>query len=173
MNWKERNYKKEIGKYTYEILVSEGPFNETTAQVFETNQPPFVYSNATANNYTFALRVKTELGYQSSLSPRYGAIVLKEGRNAATDQQNSATTTGGGTNLTAILVPTFLLVIVLSVILVWVVLRHQKLQNSFTRFANSHYDSRSGAATFDDHSLEEDDTPQFHAFSDDEPLVIA
>lgn len=151
------------------MLVSEGPFNETTAAVYKTKQPPFIYSNASANNYTFALRVKTDLGYQSNLSPRYGAIVLQEKR-AAADAQN---TNVPGTNLTAILVPTLLLIIVLIIILVVVVVRHQRLQNSFSRFANSHYDSRSGAATFDDHSLEEEDVPQIRGFSDDEPLVIA
>lgn len=168
VNWKERNYKKAIGNYTYEVLVSEGPFNESTAEVYKVKEPPFVYSNASANNYTFALRVKTNFGYQSSLSPRYGAIVLQEKR--ASDAQSSSLS---GTNLTAILVPTFLLIIVLSVILVVVIVRHQRLRNSFTRFANSHYDSRSGAATFDDHSLEEEDAPQIRGFSDDEPLVIA
>lgn len=148
--------------------MSEGPFNESTAQVFVVKSPPFVYSNASATNYTFALRVKTTLGYESNLSPRYGAIVL-QGRGA--DAQNANL---NNTNLTAILVPTFLLVMVLSIILVMVIVRHQRLQNSFTRFANSHYDTRSGAATFDDHNgLEEEEQPQITGFSDDEPLVIA
>lgn len=168
VSWKERNYKKEIGDYIYEVLVSEGPFNESTAEVYRVKVPPFIYSNASSNNYTFALRVKTNLGYQSSLSPRYSAIVLQEKRSSST--QNSSLSS---TNLTAILVPTFLLIIVLSVILVVVIIRHQRLQNNFTRFANSHYDSRSGAATFDDHSLEEEEAPRITGFSDDEPLVIA
>lgn len=168
VSWKERAYKKEIGNYTYEVLVSEGPFNETTAEVYKVNEPPFVYSNASSSNYTFALRVKTSYGYHSGLSPRYGAIVLQEKRGP--DAQGS---TLSSTNLTAILVPTLLLIVVLSVILVVFVIRHQRLQNSFTRFANSHYDTRSGAATFDDNSLEEEEAPQIRGFSDDEPLVIA
>lgn len=168
VTWKERNYKKEIGNYTYELLVSQGIFNETTAEVYQVKAPPFIYSNASSNNYTFTLRVKTSLGYQSGLSPRYGAIVLQE-KHSRDAQANSLSSS----NLTAILVPTFLLIVVLIVILVILVVRHQRLQNSFTRFANSHYDTRSGAATFDDNSLEEEEAPQIRGFSDDEPLVIA
>lgn len=168
VTWKERAYKKGIGKYTYEVLVSEGAFNETRAEVYEVQAPPFIYSNASSNNYTFALRVKTGLGYQSNLSPRYGAVVLQEKRTSDTEASSISSS-----NLTAILVPVFLLIIVLIVILVILVVRHQRLQNSFTRFSNSHYDSRSGAATFDDNSLEEEETPQIRGFSDDEPLVIA
>lgn len=168
LTWKERSYKKEIGNYSYEVLVSEGTFNETTAEVYQVKSPPFVYSNDSSNNYTFVLRVKTYEGYQSGFSPRLGAVAPQA---KYSPQPQTANISNG--NLTAILVPTFLLIVLLSVILVVLVVRHQRLQNSFTRFANSHYDTRSGAATFDDHSLEEDETPQIRGFSDDEPLVIA
>lgn len=41
-----------------------------------------------------------------------------------------------------------LLVIGLSAGLVYFVVRHRNLQNSFVQFANSRYDTRSGSATF-------------------------
>ena len=37
--------------------------------------------------------------------------------------------------------------------LVFLLIRHRRLQRSFINFANSHYDTRSGAATFSDQSL--------------------
>ena len=40
------------------------------------------------------------------------------------------------------------IILVLVVILVYFVVRHRRLQQSFMSFANSHYDTRSGTATF-------------------------
>lgn len=41
-----------------------------------------------------------------------------------------------------------LLVLGLSAVLAYFVVRHRNLQNSFVQFANSRYDTRSGSATF-------------------------
>nr|XP_054761024.1 sortilin-related receptor-like [Lytechinus pictus] len=80
-----------------------------------------------------------------------------------------------------------LVVIVLIVIVVYFAVRHRRLQQSFMSFANSHYDTRSGTATFatneddDGGDLEllaelqgsDEDQPMIRGFSDDVPLVIA
>ncbi|GLH07501.1 Vitellogenin receptor [Gryllus bimaculatus] len=77
-------------------------------------------------------------------------------------------------NLATILVPVILLLLVLVAGLVFFAMRHRRLQRSFASFANSHYDTRSGAATFSgSDGLEEEDSPVIRGFSDDEPLVIA
>ncbi|XP_006812343.1 sortilin-related receptor-like [Saccoglossus kowalevskii] len=87
-------------------------------------------------------------------------------------------TEGKKTKLAAIIIPTLVVIALLSAALVVFIVRHQRLQRSFTQFANSHYDSRSGTTTFSgvdgDNALgEEEDSPMIRGFSDDEPLVVA
>lgn len=58
-------------KYHYEILVVEGShvMNESTAKIYKIDQPPYIYKDVKPDvMYTFAVRLVTEEGYQSSLS---------------------------------------------------------------------------------------------------------
>ncbi|CAH1796241.1 unnamed protein product [Owenia fusiformis] len=67
-----------------------------------------------------------------------------------------------------------IVIVALIVVVIVFVVRHHRLQRSFLSFANSHYDTRTGATTFssgDDWAEEEE--PMIRGFSDDEPLVIA
>ncbi|XP_070547458.1 sortilin-related receptor-like [Ptychodera flava] len=78
--------------------------------------------------------------------------------------------------MAAIVAPIIGVVAMLAVALVIFIVRHHRLQRSFTQFANSHYDSRSGTTTFSvegDGLGEEEDSPMIRGFSDDEPLVVA
>ncbi|XP_014221695.1 sortilin-related receptor-like [Trichogramma pretiosum] len=156
--------------YHYEILVNEGErtINESTAQVFKANQPPFIYNNAKLDTiYSFAIRLVTEEGHKSALSEVYS---IQESRSAAWPAQMSPS------SILSIAIPVCLIVLALGAALGYFAIRHRRLSNSFTQFANSHYDTRRGQATFpgtvDTGLAEEEDGPVIRGFSDDEPLVI-
>ncbi|KAL1509813.1 hypothetical protein ABEB36_004494 [Hypothenemus hampei] len=162
VHWREQDVKLN-SPFSYEVLVQEGAtLNETTAQKFLVDRPPFMYTNDSASTYTFAVRIKTKKGFRSILSKTQSKVA----RNLNEPKTSSF-------NLTAILVPTLFSLISLICIIAFLVIRNRRLHNSFVRFANSHYNSRSGAATFDDNALEEEDSPRIVGFSDDEPLVVA
>uniref|UniRef100_A0A1Y1LMI9 Sortilin-related receptor n=1 Tax=Photinus pyralis TaxID=7054 RepID=A0A1Y1LMI9_PHOPY len=166
LNWQEREIPSEIGSHKYEIFVSKGDMlNTSSASKFVVLKPPFLFENDDAPSmYTFGVQIVSERGYRSLLS---------EWPAANYAQTQSSLELIGKSNMTAILVPACILLVALGGALAFLIIRNRRLQNSFTRFANSHYDTRSGAATFDDNGLEEDESPQIRGFSDDEPLVIA
>ncbi|XP_057669254.1 sortilin-related receptor-like [Diorhabda carinulata] len=159
VDWKDSNLPKNIGKYKYEILVQNGnTLNETLAQKFTVEKSPFIYTNLSYNSYTFAVRIKTAKGLNSQTSE----LISRENPYVEVPS-----------NMTAIIVPSMIVLVALLAVITFLIIRNKKIQNSFTRFSNSHYDTRSQAATFDDNNLEEDDGPHIGGFSDDEPLVIA
>jgi len=51
-------------------------------------------------------------------------------------------------SILSLAIPICLVVIALGAALAYFIVRHRKLSNSFTQFANSHYDTRRGQATF-------------------------
>lgn len=72
--WQEPDLPESISKdsnWHYEILVTEGSttINESTAKIVWAKQPPYIYKDAKSGTiYTFAVRLVTDEGYQSSLS---------------------------------------------------------------------------------------------------------
>lgn len=62
---------------------------------------------------------------------------------------DSSSSEGHSGDMAAVVVPVlFLLLLALCGGLVVLYLRHRRLQNNFTAFANSHYNSRLGSAIF-------------------------
>lgn len=51
-------------------------------------------------------------------------------------------------SILSLAIPICLVVVALGAALAYFVIRHRRLSNSFTQFANSHYDTRRGQATF-------------------------
>lgn len=152
------------GPYHYEIIVSEGnSLDESKTEIITADSPPIYYTNATAQIYSFAVRLVSKDGHKSELS-------AVESRRHAFALEASAISE---TSFVAIIVPIVVLFLILGAALAVFYVRYRNLQNRFSRFGNPHYDSRSEAATFDDETLEEDDSPQIQGFSADEPLVIA
>ncbi|CAG9765567.1 unnamed protein product [Ceutorhynchus assimilis] len=158
--WSEHDIKP-TGTFSYEVLVQDGSkLEENSAQKFIVDYPPFLYTNDSSTTYTFAVRIKTAKGFISRLSATQSKV------SAKLVQESSV-------NLPAIIVPSLLVVVTLIGVVAFLVIRNRRLHNSFVRFANSHYSSRSGAATFDDNGLEEEESPRIVGFADDEPLVVA
>lgn len=149
----------------YEVLVSKGPtLNVSVAEKFLIPAPPFtLYDVSEGTVYSFAVRTVTPDGYQSYLS---------ESRSIEVPLGSWTAAVKSGVVLWTV-VPGMILVLGLLTALGFFVWRHKRLQHSFASFANSHYDTRSGAATFGGDGLEEEDSPVIRGFSDDEPLVIA
>ncbi|XP_076274083.1 sortilin-related receptor-like [Rhynchophorus ferrugineus] len=157
--WDDTNVKVS-GPYKFEILVHDGPaLKESSAARILVDHSPLIYTNQTSHEYTFAVRIKTDKGFSSVMSQALNKISVKQAE-------------ADGSNLAAIIVPSLVVILLLIAVIGYLVVRNRRLQSSFVRFTNSHYSSRSGAATFDDNGLEEEECPRIAGFSDDEPLVI-
>lgn len=51
-------------------------------------------------------------------------------------------------SILSLAIPICLIIVALGGALAYFIVRHRRLSNSFTQFANSHYDTRRGQATF-------------------------
>ncbi|XP_038113433.1 sortilin-related receptor [Culex quinquefasciatus] len=164
-------------QFTYEAVVYDGRGLNTTIPplvVIEAKEPPIlIHPDRLAgvpigHLFTIGVRLKTtgpNGGYYSDIAQ----IETFEKHNFQSLVQTSSYSSAW-----LWLVPT-LVAAALAVTVVYVVQRHRRLQTSFSRFANSHYDTRTGATRIGD-SLDDDDHEHQEvprSFSDDEPLVIA
>lgn len=146
--------------------------NETLAPIatLEASAPPIILhpdrfdSGGATGVYTVAIRLKTKRGFFSRIAeiehvepqPDWLAAMLEK-----------------STSPWLIVVPV-VFVIVLGAVALFFVQRHRRMQHSFSRFANTHYNTKTGATRLGDALEDVDDhhevTPRFT--DDDEPLVI-
>ncbi|KAG2470136.1 SORL protein, partial [Polypterus senegalus] len=157
----------------YEIHMYDSATN-LTVFLGNTTENMFRIKNLfVGHNYTFSVRASCL--YNNQLCGESAVIlydVLGKGSSPFPSQN-----TAKSTDVAAIVVPVlFLLLVAVGIGFVVLYVRHRRLQNSFTAFANSHYNSRLGSAIFssgDELVDDEEDAPLISGFSDDVPMVIA
>ncbi|XP_049769267.1 sortilin-related receptor-like [Schistocerca cancellata] len=167
--WQEPQLPNEMlnTSYRYKVLVSEGPaFDQQKATEYEIRGPPLTLDELkSGQTYSFAVQLQTKEGYCSQPSEVVSLLSPDKGSWVAVLTASS---------VAGVVVPVIVVVGLLLAVVGFLVYRHRRLQHSFVSFANSHYDTRSGSATFSGaDGLDEDDSPAIRGFSDDEPLVIA
>uniref|UniRef100_A0A6I8STB6 Sortilin-related receptor n=1 Tax=Xenopus tropicalis TaxID=8364 RepID=A0A6I8STB6_XENTR len=163
---KEKKFSEDRG---YEIHMVDTTYNITTF-LGNTTENFFKISNLKmGHNYTFIVQARCLYSGQICGDP---AVVLYDELGVDPLYSKSVQST----DVAAIVVPIlFLLLVATGFGFVILYMRHRRLQNSFTAFANSHYSSRLGAAIFSsgDDIGDDDDAPMITGFSDDVPMVIA
>ncbi|XP_029628708.1 sortilin-related receptor isoform X2 [Salmo trutta] len=166
---KERSFNESRG---YEVHVYDSLSNSTVL-LGNTTETFFRISSLLAgHNYTFSVQARCLLNGQLCGEP---ALLLYDqlGQGPSDAVRNS----GQSGDMAVVVVPVlFLLLLGLCGVLVVLYLRHRRLQNNFTAFSNSHYNSRLGSAIFssgDELGDDDEDTPMISGFSDDVPMVIA
>lgn len=172
--WKTVSDFKDDG-FVYEVIVNEGHgINVSVPPVLllQAKEPPvFIepYQLKTISEngvFTVGVRLKTDHGL-------YSDIVETESFTKHDMRILMQIASSSGVSAWMWIVPT-IVAIALLVVVAYGFQRHRRLQTSFSRFANSHYDTRTGATRIGcsmDDDEHEHQVPR--SFSDDEPLVIA
>ncbi|XP_075695287.1 sortilin-related receptor [Rhinoderma darwinii] len=156
----------------YEVHMFDSSNNISTS-LGNTTESFFKISNLKpGHSYTFSIQARCLYSGQICGEP---ALLLYD--NLGTGLDSLPSTSVQSSDVASIVVPVlFLLLVATGFGFVILYMRHRRLQNSFTAFANSHYSSRLGAAIFssgDDIGDDDDDAPMITGFSDDVPMVIA
>ncbi|XP_041030158.1 sortilin-related receptor [Carcharodon carcharias] len=163
---KEKSFNDSRG---YEIHMFDHVTN-TTVCLGNTTENIFEISDLKlGHNYTFTVQARCL--YNGQICGEPASLLYDELGN-----ELSASKDPKSTDVAAIVVPVmFLLLVMLGVGFVVLYVRHRRLQNSFTAFANSHYNSRLGSAVFSsgDELGDDEDAPLINGFSDDVPMVLA
>ncbi|XP_059930371.1 sortilin-related receptor [Gadus macrocephalus] len=165
---KEKGFNESRG---YEVHMYDSVSNQTMF-LGNTTETFFRINRLLAgHNYSFSVQARCLLGGQLCGEP---ALLLYDqlGKGALAERVE-----GPSEDVAVVVVPVlFLLLLGACGGLLALYMRHRRLQNNFTTFANSHYNSRLGSAIFssgDDLGDDDEDTPMINGFSDDVPMVIA
>ncbi|KAK7883186.1 hypothetical protein WMY93_029360 [Mugilogobius chulae] len=174
---REKDFNESRG---YEVHVYDSVTNKTSFLGNTTETYFRISSLLLGHNYTFYVQARCLVNGQ--LCGERALLLYNELAAGANDASRADGDASGG-DMAAVVVPVlFLLLLVVCGGLVALYFRHRRLQNSFTAFANSHYNSRLGSAIFSsgdelDISIlsgdDDEDAPMISGFSDDVPMVIA
>ncbi|XP_054168279.1 sortilin-related receptor-like [Oppia nitens] len=154
--------------YSYKVYISTEP-NTDEVDIRHIPRPPLIYPAQHGKYYHISVALVEEHGYSGPVSDTIiigNHMIPSYGENAVVIQR---------TSVIGVVVGIGIIVTALVIALAIFVTRHRRLQRSFLQFASSHYNTRSDSATFttNDGLEEEDESPVFRGFSDDEPLVLA
>uniref|UniRef100_A0A3Q2DBT9 Fibronectin type-III domain-containing protein n=1 Tax=Cyprinodon variegatus TaxID=28743 RepID=A0A3Q2DBT9_CYPVA len=127
----------------YEVRMSDSETNQTSYLGNTTETYFRINSLLAGHNYTFSVQASCLLGGQLCGEP---ALLLY---NPQTGSSDASRAESRSRDMASVVVPVlFLLLVVVGGGLVALYVRHRRLQNNFTAFANSHYNSRLGSAIF-------------------------
>ncbi|XP_029027892.1 sortilin-related receptor isoform X2 [Betta splendens] len=155
----------------YEVHMYDSVTNKTTYLGNTTETYFRITSLIAGHNYTFSVQARCLVIGQLCGEP---ALLPYNHLTAGSSKTFPSKAHTG--DMAAVVVPVlFLLLLGVCFSLVALYLRHRRLQNNFTAFANSHYNSRLGSAIFSsgDELGDDEDAPMISGFSDDVPMVIA
>uniref|UniRef100_A0A672I1R6 Sortilin-related receptor n=1 Tax=Salarias fasciatus TaxID=181472 RepID=A0A672I1R6_SALFA len=156
----------------YEVHVFDSVTNQTSFLGNTTETYFRISSLQPGHNYSFSVQARCLVSGQLCGEPAMLLYTQMTGTHTHIYTQH-----GHSGDMAAVVVPVlFLLLLGVCGGLVALYLRHRRLQNNFTAFANSHYNSRLGSAIFssgDELGDDDEDAPMISGFSDDVPMVIA
>uniref|UniRef100_A0A1A7WSZ5 Sortilin-related receptor n=1 Tax=Iconisemion striatum TaxID=60296 RepID=A0A1A7WSZ5_9TELE len=165
---REKSFNESRG---YEVHVFDSVTNQTSYLGNTTETYFRINSLFVGHNYTFSVQARCLVSGQLCGEP---ALLLYNPSAGTTD---ASRTENNSRSMASVVVPVlFLLLLAVGGGLVALYVRHRRLQNNFTAFANSHYNSRLGSAIFssgDELGDDDEDAPMISGFSDDVPMVIA
>ncbi|XP_013882871.1 sortilin-related receptor [Austrofundulus limnaeus] len=165
---RERGFNESRG---YEVHMFDSVINQTSYLGNTTDTYFRISSLLAGHNYTFSVQARCLVGGQLCGESALLLYIPPKGIVDASRSENHSK------DMASVVVPVlFLLLLVVGGGLVALYLRHRRLQNNFSAFANSHYNSRLGSAIFssgDELGDDDEDAPMISGFSDDVPMVIA
>lgn len=166
-------------RFEYELTVVEGlKINDTIPSILRmrAKQPPIYInpidlggSHAAGRIFTLGVRVRSAKGYKSPIHEIEHIEIQPDAW--------LTTVLPTKTSIWLVTIPLMMIIALVGVV-AYLVQRHRRLQNSFSRFANSHYDTKTGATRIgdaiddDDHHGSRENINDLPRFDDDEPLVI-